>query len=281
MQHLDWREPFRLYNVSQGRAASTTRAYLYDVARYRRWCSAHDIDPDTASRVHVLMFIEDYQRTNTQSAAVRRFAALRTYYAWLRSEGRPDDPTEGIRLRHPETPIQEPFSEDDLRLILRACRRIQDRSLIQLLIDTGLRLSELTALRLRDVNWAHGTIRIRGKGDKVRLLALGNDALAALRLSMDGRDYPWYSQRIHGPMTPDGVYRLMRRLSARTGLHIHPHRFRTTFACRFLEQSGNDVEALQLLMGHAKLETTLHYTRWGRTERALAQQRRVALGDRL
>jgi len=224
-----------------------------------------------------MAYLDEHRARYTQASVVRRLAAIRAYYAWLGGH----DPSVGIRLHQPTDPVQAPFSEDDLRLILAACRRVQDRALVQVLIDTGLRLGELVSFRLRDVDWGAGRLRVRGKGDKVRLLALGDQSQAALRLSMDGRDYPWYSQRRHGPLTGDGVYRLMRRLAARTGLHVHPHRFRTTFACRFLERSNGDVESLQVLLGHSKLETTLRYTRWGRVERALAQQRRVALGDKL
>jgi len=213
---------------------------------------------------------------------VRRFASLRTYHAWLIAQGvRADDPTAGIRLHHPAAPARQPFAEDELTRIFGACRRDQERAIIRLLTDTGMRLSELAGMRLRDMDWGRGVLRVKGKGEKERLLALSVSTVAALRVSMDGRDYPWYSQRIHGPMTPDGIYRLMRRLTRRTGIHVYCHRFRTTFACRFLEETGGDVDALQVLLGHSKVSTTLGYARWGRVDRALAQQRRVALGDRL
>lgn len=272
-----WRESFALHLRAKGLAQSTVRGYLYDVALFLRW-----LQPESADKADILSFLDWYSGHAKQSSIVRRFAAIKHYHAWLVERGAGlENPCDGIRLRPPSFPPKEPFTEDELRRILASCRRPQERAMVRLLIDTGLRLTELSRLRLKDLNLDRRTIRVLGKGGKERLLALGERSAAALRLCMDGRDYPWHSQRIHGPMTPDGVYRLLRRLGQRTGIRIHPHRFRVTFACRFAEISGDNMDSLQVLMGHAKLETTLQYAAWGRAERALDRQREIALGDRL
>ena len=120
------------------------------------------------------------------------------------------------------------------------------------------------------------TPRSSGSGSQATRLV----QLAALGLCLDGRGYPWRSQRTGGPMTADGFYRLCRRLSHRTGIHVFPHRFRTTWACLFLEATG-DVGSAQVLMGHAKVETTLRYAGWIQQRRALEQMRRHSLSDRI
>lgn len=204
---------------------------------------------------------------------------MRWYYRWRGAE---PDPTAGIRLRPPPRPPKRPFSQDELRRLLAACKRSHERALVLLLVDTGLRLSEVAALRAPDVDWHAGTIRVQSaKGEQDRLAALSRGTLAALQLCMNGHDYPWPSQRIHGPMTRDGLYRLVRRLGQRAGVHAFVHRFRTTFACQFAEATEGDVQSLQVLMGHRKIETTLAYAAWGKAQRALAAQRRIALAERL
>ena len=82
--------------------------------------------------------------------------------------------------------------------------------MVLLVLDTGLRRSELTGLRRQDLDLGNGVARIRGKGGKQRVVALGQRSLMALRLCLDGRGYPWRSQRTGGPMTADGFYRLCR-----------------------------------------------------------------------
>ena len=148
-------------------------------------------------------------------------------------------------------------------------------------MDTGLRLNEVTTLRLDDVDFDRRIIRVRGKGEKERLLAIGERSMFAIQKCAKGRDYLWHSQRTHGPMKRDGVYSLLKRLGKRTGIKVHPHRFRTTFACLFADQTHGDAGSLQILMGHSRLETTLAYIGWNKINRALERQREIGLADGL
>ena len=148
-------------------------------------------------------------------------------------------------------------------------------------MDTGLRLNEITTLRLDAVDFDRQLIRVSGKGEKERLLVFGERTTEALKLCVNGNGYLWPSQRSHGPMQRDGMYSLLKRLGKRTGIRVHPHRFRTTFAILFDEQTHGDVGSLQILMGHSRIETTLQYIAWGRTKRALDRQREIGLADSL
>lgn len=230
----------------------------------------------------MLAWLADYRRRVRPATVVRRFASVRFYHRWLVATGqRDDDPTEGVHLKHPAAVPKEPFTEDELRALYQAAHRAQERAVVLLLADTGLRLGEVTGVRRRDVDWEHGTIRVIGKGGGERLVAPSQRTLDALRFCMDGHDYPWYSQRTHGPMTRDGMYRLLRRLGQRAGVaHVHPHRFRTTWACLFLD-GGGDLGDAQVLMGHKRLEQTIHYGSWSKQRRALAAQRAHSLADRI
>ncbi len=271
-----WAESLRLFGETSAFATQTVRGYVFDVAAFRRWCRDNAIDHEQAERDHIASFLDYLRERMGQASLVRRFAAIRFYHRWLQHRGvRQDDPTEGIRLKQASRVAKQPFSGDELRRLLAACRTAQERACLLLLIDTGLRLAELTGLRLADIDFENETMRVRGKGGKERLIAASPRSLQVLRQCMDGRDYPWYSQRSHGAMTPEGLSALIKRVGRRAGVeHVHPHRFRTTFACMFLDASS-DLLGLQLLMGHSKIEVTAHYARWGAERRALDTQRRL------
>lgn len=268
-----WVEDFRLYLVGLALATRTIRGYRYDAIAFRRWCEGRGCNAEQAEKADLLAYVDERRQCTGPASVVRRFAAVRHYHRWLIARAvRSDDPTDGIRLRQPREAPKRPFTRDELRRLFAACRKPQERAAVLLLTEAGLRLSEIAGLRRADIDFDRGLISVRGKGDKERLAAPSARAFDALRLCMDGRDHPWHSQRLHGPMTPDGYYRMLRRLGKRAGVqHVHPHRFRTSFACLFMEESG-DILALQLLMGHEKIEVTAHYARWGATQRALSKQ---------
>ena len=277
-----WANDLRVFGETTALATRTVRVYVYDAAFFRRWCGENAVDSEAADRGDIARFLDYLRGRMGQAALVRRFAALRFYHRWLQHQAiRPDDPTEGIRLKQPSRVPKQPFSADELTRLLDACRKTQERAVLLLLIDTGMRLGEITGLRLPDIDFENETMLVRGKGGFQRMIAASPRSLQVLRQCMDGRDYPWYSQRSHGPMTSDGLAILIRKIGRRAGVeHVHPHRFRTTFACMFLEASS-DLLALQLLMGHRKIEVTAHYARWGAERRALDTQRRLLAAGRL
>ena len=245
------------------------------MALFQRYPCADDL----SDHEDVLAWCSWYRDHASQSSLVRRFAAIKHYYDWLiKHHVRADNPCEGIHLKHPTPPVKEPFTIDELRRLLAACRRPQERAIVLLLIDTGLRLNEISNLRPENIDLTKQTPKVRGKGDKERMLAFGHRTREALgAISHDG--YIWHSQRTHGQMTRDGVYLLLKRLGKRTGIHVYPHKFRTTFAVLFDERTHGDVGSLQVLMGHSKVTTTLLYTQHRKIQRALQRQREVGLAD--
>ena len=247
------------------------------MALFQRYPCADDL----SDHEDVLAWCSWYREHASQSSLVRRFAAIKHYYNWLiKHHVRPDNPCNDIHLKHPSPPVKEPFTVDELRQLLAACRRPQEKAIVLLLIDTGLRLHEVSSLRPENIDLTKQTLKVRGKGDKERMLAFGHRTSEALR-AVSGRGYVWHSQRTHGQMTRDGVYLLLKRLGKRTGIHVYPHRFRTTFAVLFDERTKGDVGSLQVLMGHSKVTTTLLYTQHGKLQRALQRQREVGIADTL
>jgi integrase/recombinase XerD len=196
-----------------------------------------------------------------------------------------------VRPPKPEKPAIEPFSKADVEAMLKACERSQsyarpgkrecdharptadrDRAMILLLLDTGVRASELCAdpkrkapgLFIQDVDQRNLTIKVMGKGDKERIVPISHRTSKAIwRYLLSRPDAPTtdplFTNQRGGPLTSSGLLQLIRRLGQRAGIsNAHPHRFRHTFAINFLRNGGNSLE-LQRLLGHSTLEMVKRY----------------------
>jgi site-specific recombinase XerD len=137
---------------------------------------------------------------------------------------------------------------------------LRDRAMILLLLDTGLRASELCGLRVEDVSWPGRRLVVTGKADKERYLRFSPVTLEAVQASLAGRrSGPLFCNRQHTALDRHAVRLLFRRLGLRAGvLRCHPHRMRHTFAIQFLRNEGN-VYALQAAMGHSTLDMVKWY----------------------
>jgi site-specific recombinase XerD len=191
-----------------------------------------------------------------------------------------------VRRPNPEKPVIVPFSHDDLVRLLAACdaseaftrpgqriadyqrpTALRDKAILLLLLDTGLRASELCDLQLRHVDHRNSRITVTGKGTKERNLPLGPTCARALRdyirtvRSDAAVNQPVFVGMRGEPFTRDALGKLVRRLGERAGvLDVHPHRFRHTFAVEYLRNHGN-TRALQEALGHSTLEMIRIYTR--------------------
>lgn len=222
---------------------------------------------------------------------IRRFASVKFLYAWLASTGlRADNPCAGLRFRLPNRTPKPPFSLDDLRALLGAARTVRDRALMLVFIGSGCRLGEMAGMRWEDVDFGEReAILVRGKGQRHRWVASGRSAMEALSVlqhdpkccNVSQSDLIWRSRHRGKALTEQGMYLAVKRIAARAGVtSAFPRRFRTTMACDFDQETG-DLLSLMKVMGHAKITTTQVYAEWNAAERALAQQRRYSLADRL
>jgi integrase/recombinase XerD len=219
------------------------------------------------------------------------FICLSSFFSWASIEFQIDSPIKNVPP--PKFSIKEiiPFSKDDIDKILRACvysreadtvirkkysmRRPtanRDRALIMALLDTGLRASELCALRICDLDIKTGRIEVRhgvgggAKGGKGRSVYVGKTTRRAIWRYLSGRDD---QNEISSPLflvegirrfNPDSLRHLIVRLATKSGVQdAHPHRFRHSFAIIYL-RSGGDIFTLQELLGHRSLEMVRHYS---------------------
>jgi site-specific recombinase XerD len=167
-------------------------------------------------------------------------------------------------LRKPRVPdkLIEPVGDDAMRRLL-AVAGVRDRAILLLLLDTGLRVSEAGGLRLGDLR-ADGTLKVRGKGSKERIVPVGGTARAAIVRYLAQRgpgapDAPLFRGR-RGPLDGRGIQQAIRRLKTKIGVsgRLSPHSLRHTFARSYLV-NGGDVFSLQRILGHTTLDMVKRY----------------------
>ncbi|HLF76639.1 MAG TPA: tyrosine-type recombinase/integrase [Dehalococcoidia bacterium] len=266
---------------------------------WRRHCDAADVDLLQAQIDDVLAFMAAL-RTAHGSGTLRAYVkGVRLFYDFARERGLAQlNPAASVKPPRRVQRPTEPFSEEEIRAFLDGCETARDRAMLLLLLGGGLRRSELIGIRREDVNREAATIAIHGKGGKQRLIAPGAAVLAAVaaaeaeasgdyvlmplaagvsRAAASGRFVPGCSGNSTGrrqedtrPLKSDFVYRRIVYLAQKAGIRgrVNPHRWRHTFAVRFCE-AGGGIDQLQVCLGHASVEQSMHYARIGQERRAL------------
>ena len=203
----------------------------------------------------------------------RMLSAWRGFYHYLaRDHGYAANPCVGIRAPRSTKKLPGALSPDEAAQLMNVegagVLVARDKAILELFYSSGLRLSELTGLSLRDLNLRDATVQVTGKGSKTRIVPIGSHALAALKawlpqrepLARAGQDAVFVSAR--GTRLSGGaVQRRVKYWARRFGLagKVHPHVLRHSFASHVLQSSG-DLRAVQEMLGHASISTTQVYT---------------------
>lgn len=159
--------------------------------------------------------------------------------------------------------VRHPFSNVEIDALRSACKNSKERVILELLLSSGMRVSELTGLNVNDIDLDNMVIRIRhGKGDKERITYMSDVAKVYLIRYLSDRNVQgekvFYNKKFQ-PLNNGGVRHILKMLGERAGVeHVHPHRFRRTFATGMASR-GMDIQDIKTLLGHVKLDTTLEY----------------------
>jgi integrase/recombinase XerD len=262
--------------LEDGLAANSLAAYRRDLSRLSVWLEEHGRTLLTATEVDLQQFFAASHAATRSSTANRRLATLRRFYRWALREGSVRfDPT--LRLVSARRPQRFPktLSEQQVETLLAApdvqtAQGQRDRAMLELLYATGLRVSELVALRLTEVSLADGLVRVVGKGSKERVVPIGAEARAWVeRYLGEGRKGvlagrscdALFVTRAGRTMTRQMFWKLIKHYAARAGITapLSPHGLRHAFATHLLNH-GADLRVVQLLLGHADISTTQIYT---------------------
>jgi site-specific recombinase XerD len=202
-------------------------------------------------------------------STIRVYATIIScFFNWLDEQGLvPINPMQRVRRpRSPKRPV-DVFTDEELAALFAAAETSREprrnKVMLYLLLDCGLRAAELLAVKPGDYDPATFTLTVRGKGRRIRQVKLGRRCREAFEQYLPTRN---------GDMWGLGITRLgymIRDLGKRAGVPgVHPHKFRHSFAVRFLD-AGGTIDELQYLMGHESITTTMIYSRAGREQRAL------------
>ncbi|AWV06177.1 tyrosine recombinase XerC [Marilutibacter maris] len=256
--------------VERQMSAHTLDAYRRDLDALRNWADAQSLQVLDLHAEQLRGFVaSEHRRGLSPKSLQRRLSACRSFYAWLLKQGRiAASPAAAIRAPKAPRKLPQVLDPDEAKALVEVPTDVplglRDRALLELFYSSGLRLSELCALRWRDLDLADALVHVTGKGNKQRSVPLGSHARAALaewRASTGaGNDAPVFPGR-NGPITPRAVQLRLQKLAQRQGLfkRVHPHLLRHSFASHILESSG-DLRGVQELLGHADIATTQIYT---------------------
>lgn len=269
--------------VERGLGRNTVEAYARDVEKFRAFCDARGTtDVEDVTTRHVLEFLVTLadQKLNVRSQA-RNLVALRGLFKHLRAERYVKlDPCEGVELPRVGRKLPVVLGLDEVERILAAPgekgpRAQRDAAMIETLYATGLRVSELVALKMSDAHLDHGYVMTMGKGKKERIVPLGEVACAKIaayvegprKALLGGRQSAALFVTHHGRgMTRQGFWKLLAGYARAAGIRkaISPHKLRHSFATHLLER-GADLRAVQAMLGHADIGTTQIYTHLSNT----------------
>src|SRR4249919_956233 len=263
--------------VERQMSAHTLDAYRRDLEALSAWAQPQAADPVTLQADQLRLFVAaEHRRGLSPKSLQRRLSACRSFYTWLLKHGRIGaNPAAAIRAPKAPRKLPQVLDPDEAKALVEvptdAPLGLRDRALLELFYSSGLRLSELCALRWRDLDLDEALVTVLGKGRKQRSVPLGSHARNALRewrastvlrQAQDARieDAPVFPGR-NGTITPRAIQLRVRQLAQQQGLfkRVHPHLLRHSFASHILESSG-DLRGVQELLGHADIATTQIYT---------------------
>ena len=263
--------------MERGLSQNTLGAYRADLMTLGRGLAEHDKSIDQAQKSDLLDFIAGRVEGGAKPrSTARQLSSFRRFFRYIMREGmRSSDPTADIEMPRIGRSLPKTLTEDEVDALLNAPNTDEplghrDRAMLELLYATGLRVSELINIKQSQINFNQGVLRIVGKGDRERLIPLGEESQRWLRDFIDGprmesllerqTDYLFPTRR-GDRMTRQAFWHIIKRYADKAGVRkkLSPHSLRHAFATHLLNR-GADLRVVQLLLGHSDLSTTQIYT---------------------
>ena len=261
--------------VENGLADNSIQAYRSDLKILIGFLQSRSQSLLTASRDDLLNALGEIQAQGKSDASVTRFTAtIKKFYKYLLLENLlTENPAFYLTSKKSWQTIPHFLGPDEVEAFLNQpdssnFTGARDRAILELLYASGLRASELTGLRLQDINWDMGILMCFGKGSKQRQVPIGNSALLHLkaylsfrrdRLSGKRCDHLFINQK-GKPMTRQGLWKLVTHYGKQAQLeHVSPHLLRHTFATALIT-NGADLRSVQTMLGHSSIASTQIYT---------------------
>lgn len=263
--------------MERGLSDNTLAAYRSDLTGLTNWLVKRNCKPVEARRDQLLAYLAQRVADGAQPRTTARLlSSMRRFYRYLVREGRlQEDPSARIDSPRLGRPLPETLSEEEVESLLaapdvRGPIGVRDRTMLELVYATGLRVSELVQLRCDQVNFRQGVLRVIGKGGKERVVPIGEEALdwlqrylsqARAHLLGDSAEGCLFLNQRGGAMSRQAFWHRIKIYGRMAGIQrpLSPHTLRHAFATHLLNH-GADLRVVQMLLGHSDLSTTQIYT---------------------
>ncbi|GAB2781240.1 site-specific tyrosine recombinase XerD [Halomonas shantousis] len=262
--------------LERGASEHTLSAYRHDLETWRTFLVGRGEELLSPGHESLGQFLDDRADSYHARSTARLLSCLRRFYRWALAEGHLEhDPLAEVRAPRIRPPMPDTLDEEDVERLLAAPDvsmplGLRDRAMLEVLYGCGLRVSELVGLTVEAVNLRQGVVRILGKGDKERLVPVGEEALVWLaRYQREARGAlmdditrpPLFPGRRDGFMTRQTFWHRIKAHARVAGIDkpLSPHTLRHAFATHLLNHGAN-LRVVQLLLGHSDLSTTQIYT---------------------
>lgn len=275
----DLEEYIRYLQIERGLADNTIESYKRDLNQYLVYLEKNELrDWMKIDRYTILSFMQELKETKKSSATViRMVSSLRKFHQYLKQEQRSSvDP-----MLHIDTPkkaqhLPKVLSMTEVEKLIETPNTneilgLRDRAILEVMYATGLRVTELTELKMDDLHLSLGLIQTIGKGDKERIIPIGDLAIKWIenylkysrnKLEKPSKRSPYLFLNHHGrKLTRQGIWKNLGALVKKAGIEkeVTPHTLRHSFATHLLE-NGADLRVVQELLGHSDISTTQIYT---------------------
>ena len=269
--------------IERGLSVNTCRSYHRDLHKFLDFVEQTNNSFTTCNTSVLLAFVIRFKDLGHSLKSVARYtAALRGFFGFLVQEDkRTDDPTIYLNAPKMEQNLPNVLPENIINEIMtrdsdQSPLTIRDKAMIEILYGSGLRVSELIRVSLNDISFELGYLRCKGKGDKERIVPVGEPALAVLgeyinrsrqmilAQNKKPRAEDWNTLFLNSrgrPLSRQGIWQILKKWAKKQGLdnNIYPHILRHSFATHLLE-NGADLRSVQEMLGHADISTTQIYT---------------------
>ncbi len=266
--------------VEKGVSLNTLEAYSRDLNRYLDFVEGMGITHiEDSSSDTIISFLGELKGRGLAATSINRsLAALRGLYKYLLAENRIDEnPVGSIELAKVWMRLPDTLSRSEMELLLKqpgmkTPLALRDTAMLELLYATGIRVSELVGLGMGNINWQAGYLIVLGKGNKERVVPIGQTALncvnryvaEARKKLVGGKPVAvnaLFLNRSGNQLTRQGFWKIVKKYVRTAGLQkkVYPHTFRHSFATHLLE-GGADLRSVQVMLGHADISTTQIYT---------------------
>ena len=264
-------EDYRYYlKIERTMSQNTVASYCSDVEKYLKQL---ECSPLEAGEEEITVFLSQGPNLTKRSQA-RKLSAIRSFYTWMQMEGYiQNNPCDVIDMPKLGTYLPDVLSIEEIISMIETpdCSTwlgLRDKAILEVLYSCGLRVSEAVGLRISMIYLKEGFIRVRGKGDKERLVPLGEPAADAILRYLEARPMPSagcddivFINRFGKSLSRISMFKIIKNNALAAGIakEISPHTFRHSFATHLIER-GADLRTVQEMLGHASITTTEIYT---------------------